>query len=98
MVDVMLFQSTLPVWAATAAQDIALTYAEISIHAARVGSDVQWRFCKTHNHRFQSTLPVWAATADDIFLIKAAADFNPRCPCGQRQYKDRTYYFIILSL
>ena len=25
-------------------------------------------------------------------------DFNPRSPWGLRQYKDRTYYFIILSL
>ena len=57
----MSFQSTLPVWAATPLSVQTSCLHAISIHAARVGSDL-------------FSLP---------FKFKCA-DFNPRCPCGQR--------------
>ncbi len=56
------FQSTLPVWAATAAFGVSRGNYLISIHAARVGSDNARHTWNQLQGRFQSTLPVWAAT------------------------------------
>ena len=59
-----LFQSTRPVWGATIAQPTQPQSVVISIHAPRMGRDVQLQ-----KHRvffqctFQSTRPVWGATA-----------------------------------
>ena len=56
------FQSTLPVWGATAADQQRQASIEISIHAPRVGSDcAAWRISGCI-YGFQSTLPVWGAT------------------------------------
>ena len=62
------FQSTLPVWGATALYCTRDGGTMISIHAPRVGSDPvrPW----THGQsvpRFQSTLPVWGATNRNIY-------------------------------
>ena len=35
--------------------------------------------------KFQSTLPVWGATFSCFLSCRAAANFNPRSPCGERQ-------------
>ena len=58
-----IFQSTLPVWAATEFYWPQFAHLGISIHAARVGSDASVAIYYTYILRFQSTLPVWAATS-----------------------------------
>ena len=58
----LMFQSTLPVWGATAVcvqPDCGLP---VSIHAPRVGSDFVNRLDLQAPLPFQSTLPVWGAT------------------------------------
>ena len=62
------FQSTLPVWGATAALVLNTAHITISIHAPRVGSDSpRPAFCSKVG--FQSTLPVWGATYQGDFLF-----------------------------
>ena len=56
------FQSTLPVWGATASGSASPGAADISIHAPRVGSDRSSWAPDRRALRFQSTLPVWGAT------------------------------------
>ena len=56
----------------------------ISIHAPRVGSDLQVGATAEKSTRFQSTLPVWGATAPGKSELCAAGYFNPRSPCGER--------------
>ena len=56
------FQSTLPVWGATRHPDLRLAASPISIHAPRVGSDVNVIVPAVVISTFQSTLPVWGAT------------------------------------
>ena len=47
---------------------VATTIAKISIHAPRMGSDVDFRRRRLPRFEFQSTLPGWGATAKmDIF-------------------------------
>ena len=55
------FQSTHPVWDATRAPSGKAFQAAISIHASRMGCDVDGRRCAP-GPRFQSTHPVWDAT------------------------------------
>ena len=56
------FQSTLPVWGATAKRRFPRNRRAISIHAPRVGSDQFLPLPALHKFAFQSTLPVWGAT------------------------------------
>ena len=56
------FQSTLPVWGATAALMAEKVETLISIHAPRVGSDKLSSSIASPSLVFQSTLPVWGAT------------------------------------
>ena len=57
------FQSTLPVWGATAARrSDGRRVPKISIHAPRVGSDPLVDALCDGEDAFQSTLPVWGAT------------------------------------
>ena len=56
------FQSTLPVWGATARQEAYRLMQDISIHAPRVGSDAIDKKIDKLIAEFQSTLPVWGAT------------------------------------
>ncbi len=60
---VTVFQSTLPVWGATAAAAESVYAHAISIHAPRVGSDGSDNGGGGGFFAFQSTLPVWGATA-----------------------------------
>ena len=107
LITAVIFQSTLPVWAATELQNTLVDEQSISIHAARVGSDHPYQNCqKLHLisihaahagsdrlscafaetvHRFQSTLPMRAATKPVLRRAHRKDNFNPRCPCGQRQ-------------
>ncbi len=59
---IKLFQSTLPVWGATAEGYEVDGDTGISIHAPRVGSDLRHRPGRDLRFQFQSTLPVWGAT------------------------------------
>ena len=56
------FQSTLPVWGATAYAKEQVYNIVISIHAPRVGSDNEYKAHIFRGRTFQSTLPVWGAT------------------------------------
>ena len=73
-------------WAATNEQVGPQGPPGISIHAARVGSDKKRTDAQILRKLFQSTLPVWAATFGFINLAHPSPYFNPRCPCGQRQF------------
>ena len=63
LLDQVVFQSTRPVWGATYAVAQNLFGDCISIHAPRVGRDVDAVRTAVHNILFQSTRPVWGATA-----------------------------------
>ena len=58
----LVFQSTLPVWGATSCPKRISRRYVISIHAPRVGSDLNLHVLIYNFSRFQSTLPVWGAT------------------------------------
>ena len=78
------FQSTLPVWGATTCWLHRPFIQVISIHAPRVGSDLNAIPNGIFPPEFQSTLPVWGATAYTPLLANGRTDFNPRSPCGER--------------
>ena len=66
------------------------TFSEvISIHAAHAGSDIKTCCRKRFYTGFQSTLPMRAATRTFSPWLYKHNHFNPRCPCGQRQYINR---------
>ena len=58
----LLFQSTRPVWGATASFDQYSQLLIISIHAPRMGRDCTSEGRDTVSRSFQSTRPVWGAT------------------------------------
>ena len=78
------FQSTLPVWGATADNLSLAPKIRISIHAPRVGSDPYCDISYMLNQLFQSTLPVWGATWLRAGFRFLQHHFNPRSPCGER--------------
>ena len=62
-VDLTLFQSTHPVWGATACScTLPMGSYRISIHAPRVGCDPMKYGAGKDTGEFQSTHPVWGAT------------------------------------
>ena len=85
------FQSTLPVWGATLAPHRGRGAIPISIHAPRVGSDVQPVRRGNHQIVFQSTLPVWGATRGSahrrtgkgisIHAPRVGSDSRPQIRC-----------------
>ena len=79
-----LFQSTPPVWGATAVVDYDTPKSGISIHAPRVGGDASVNSRGFSGTLFQSTPPVWGATAASNTRRPFRAYFNPRPPCGGR--------------
>ena len=80
----IIFQSTLPVWGATAFEAVALSDAAISIHAPRVGSDSQTSFGLTCIFNFNPRSPCGErrVKVPSVPLLK---HFNPRSPCGERR-------------
>ena len=79
------FQSTHPVWGATALDPVPTVVSkQISIHAPRVGCDLVLPFVLIFKRLFQSTHPVWGATRLGPVLRYSGRDFNPRTPCGVR--------------
>ena len=57
-----LFQSTLPAWGATTVGSTSTPVFSISIHAPRMGSDLDDGLEPEWLEVFQSTLPAWGAT------------------------------------
>ena len=57
------FQSTLPAWGATTYDYSDGYLTKISIHAPRMGSDIDCYELKALTFKFQSTLPAWGATS-----------------------------------
>ena len=83
------FQSTLPVWGATCGYPEDSMDAAISIHAPRVGSDraicaagSRNRVISIHAPRVGSDFPTGSTDLPPF-------DFNPRSPCGERQFSIR---------
>ena len=59
---------------------------QISIHAPRVGSDIQNGNLELDaSVQFLSTLPAWGATYSIIVLPIPAVNFYPRSPRGERR-------------
>ena len=78
------FQSTHPVWGATQAHHPVPCTHPISIHAPRVGCDVNLPSNGSNDPLFQSTHPVWGATTLLGKFGHLLDNFNPRTPCGVR--------------
>ena len=55
----------------------------ISIHAPRMGSDLDVCTTYLHRYKFQSTLPGWGATRL-VSICRPRRHFNPRSPDGER--------------
>ena len=81
----MLFQSTPSVWKATKKFELPVYYDMISIHAFRVEGDSEVlgnaikRVISIHAFRVEGD------DEGDFFAIMCVY-FNPRLPCGRRQY------------
>ena len=65
---------------------VLTVWLSISIHAPRVGGDDARIQSLQPFVKFQSTPPVWGATDAYLLIISKRGDFNPRPPCGGRQY------------
>ena len=80
MSDSCEFQSTPPVKAATSSASPRMSFATISIHAAREGGDGFASVFINQPEAFQSTPPVKAATYIARFYLQSSPYFNPRRP------------------
>ena len=65
-----MFQFTHPVWGATYGCVVYPCGAEVSIHAPRVGCDLEVRGVAIYRLAFQFTHPVWGAT---VKLLRCAS-------------------------
>ena len=78
------FQSTRPVWGATAVPHLEWDRDEFQstrpVWGATQRSPPQYQ-----SQTFQSTRPVWGATALRSGFCRRMHNFNPRAPCGARQ-------------
>ena len=81
----ILFQSTLPEWAATVGGDVYCKDCYISIHAARVGSDRVCIDMSTCVVNFNPRCPSGQRLTVPGRAYLPGLYFNPRCPSGQRQ-------------
>ena len=59
---------------------------DISIHAPRMGSDLDRTTAKASRLLFQSTLPGWGATVEIRTIFTQIRYFNPRSPDGERRH------------
>ena len=78
------FQSTLPVWGATAALLCGRKSRGISIHAPRVGSDLSASASAGARRGISIHAPRVGSDALADFIKDLGIDFNPRSPCGER--------------
>ena len=85
------FQSTRPVWGATAGRKLHAALHVVSIHAPRVGRDRLGSAIRVDDVMFQSTRPVWGATTGTLqrSLLQAVSIHAPRVG---RDAIRRTYY------
>ena len=90
----VLFQSTHPVWGATATkwQDIAAKK-KISIHAPRVGCDGSADGGAAVPAHFNPRTPCGVRRSFLAGWVVVPPDFNPRTPCGVRQ----VYHVVALA-
>ena len=82
------FQSTLPVWGATSIGMVMDLFLEISIHAPRVGSDVE-QFMEVCGYGISIHAPRVGSDASAAPRLSSHGHFNPRSPCGERRRADR---------
>ncbi len=80
----MAFQSTLPVWGATAFDHSRCAAAAISIHAPRVGSDQPGSRAKLLRRYFNPRSPCGERQVFAV-AVPFTVYFNPRSPCGERR-------------
>ena len=83
--QLILFQSTLPVWGATSVLRLYSLVGPISIHAPRVGSD-ECGLPVPHSTYISIHAP---RVGSDRFLLLGSSYtryFNPRSPCGERLF------------
>ena len=85
------FQSTLPVWGATAVEDLELIRPYISIHAPRVGSDSPFGHSPQRGKHFNPRSPCGERPAGTAAAGGNHPDFNPRSPCGERLVQDLNF-------
>ena len=79
----IIFQSTLPVWGATTQLRIKRGITQISIHAPRVGSDINSSQVNMQFKHFNPRSPC-GERRDRWPLLPSVRNFNPRSPCGER--------------
>ena len=81
------FQSTLPVWGATSPTCPDTAIRNISIHAPRVGSDLNGS-CVCARHIISIHAPrVGSDNEQSVNHGEIFTYFNPRSPCGERQLR-----------
>ena len=80
----MQFQSTRPVWGATAACNSVELCGLISIHAPRVGRDSGHHLVRHHPGDFNPRAPCGARLVCLVLERRLHQHFNPRAPCGAR--------------
>ena len=80
------FQSTRPVWGATAAADKSATFRHYFNPRAPCGARPGRHGGGILMAKFQSTRPVWGATRPHGFVKNIPNHFNPRAPCGARRF------------
>ena len=64
----------------------AIDAMKISIHASHAGCDTTMTKLEKEIEKFQSTHPMRDATITEQNQRLPEKDFNPRIPCGMRQY------------
>ena len=80
LMNLIIFQSTQPEWAATHKVMRRSRAVYISIHAARVGCDKSLRLMLKVAFKFQSTQPEWAATASSGVVPNQVLPFQSTQP------------------
>ena len=84
----LVFQSTLPVWGATAGNTPFLKNSLFQ-STLPVWGATEIRRLYMVGILFQSTLPVWGATGFHGSIRCISPHFNPRSPCGERRSRLR---------
>ena len=92
------FQSTRPVWGATAPRIDGLIVYNVSIHAPRVGRD-RWRYPEGGAPDwFQSTRPVWGATKLNEYIDTAKKFQSTRPVWGATIRQIRNVLQVVVSI
>ena len=79
------FQSTLPVWGATFPRYGRGGRISISIHAPRVGSDLERALENLERRLISIHAPRVGSDSGRGTLTESQKNFNPRSPCGERR-------------